>query len=165
MINDLKKESKGFRKGQFFSYDGIVAGILFILLLTLLYTYWNSLRSTISVRIDDSTRIAMSVSTLLLTPGNPVNWNYTNFNQLGLTVGANTIRISEEKVGNLSLVAMDYNKLKEKLGVGPYEISIQIGTEVIGLPPSGETSKVTISRPVIFRDSLQNLSVTIWSRK
>ncbi|MCX8202558.1 MAG: hypothetical protein N3G74_02005 [Candidatus Micrarchaeota archaeon] len=152
-------------KGQFFSYDAIVAGILFILLLTLLYNYWNSLRTTVSVRIDDASRIALSVSSMLLTPGYPLDWNATNFNQIGLAEHHNTIRISEAKVSNLSILSYtSYQTVKERLGIGPYEFFITIADVAIGSAPTGTVlSKVTIVRPVIYKDQLQNLSVTIWS--
>ncbi|MEM3455097.1 MAG: hypothetical protein QXT72_00860 [Candidatus Micrarchaeia archaeon] len=154
------------KKGQFFSYDAIVAGVLFILLLTILYNYWNSLRTAVSVRIDDSSRIALSVSNMLLTPGYPLDWNSTNFNQIGLTEDYNTIKINEAKVSNLTLISyINYELMKERLGVGPYEIYITIGDEIIGIAPLNPTSKVTISRPAIYKDRLENLSVTIWSTK
>lgn len=152
------------KKGQFFSYDAIVAGVLFILLLTILYNYWNSLRTAVSVRIDDSSRIALSVSNVLLTPGYPLDWNSSNFNQIGLAEDYNTIKLSEAKVSNLSLISyVNYELMKEKLGVGPYEIYIKIGDEGIGNSPLNPTSKVTVTRPAIYKGSLNNISVTIWS--
>ncbi|MCS7109251.1 MAG: hypothetical protein NZ903_00440 [Candidatus Micrarchaeota archaeon] len=155
---------KKIKKGQFFSYDAIVAGILFVLLLTLLYNYWNSLRTTISVRIDDASRIALSVSNILLTPGYPMNWNASNFNQIGLAKDYNTIELSEEKVSNLSFLSYtDYSKMKEKLGVGPYDIYITVGDASIGMPPLENVStKVTIKRPVIYKEAIRTLYITIW---
>ena len=152
------------KKGQFFSYDAIVAGLLFILLLSLLYIYWNSLRTTISINIDDSTRIALDVSDMLLTPGYPLNWDSTNFNQLGLTKDYNTIVIDENKVGNLSTIGLyNYTLLKQKLAVGPNEIYIKIGTGItIGMQPEASTSLVTITRPAVYKGNLTNLSITIW---
>lgn len=150
-------------KGQFFSYDAVVAGILFILLLTLLYNYWNSLRATISVRMDDATRIALDVSDMLLTPGSPIDWNSTNYNQLGLAAQYNSIEINESKLSELQKI--EYTTLKQKLGVGPYELFIELNDTKIGLPSSGSVSSITIKRPVIYQNSLQNLSVTIWSSR
>jgi len=155
-----RKFNKPF-KGQFFSYDAVIAGILFILLLTLLYNYWNSLRATISVRMDDAIRIALDVSDMLLTPGFPIDWNSTNYNQLGLLIQYNSIEVNETKLEELAKI--EYTMLKQKLGVGPYELYIQLNSTSIGLSPSDSVSIVTIKRPVIYQNKLQNLSVTIWS--
>lgn len=150
------------RKGQFFSYDAIVAGLLFILLLTLLYTYWNSLRSTISVKIDDITRIAMDASNLLMTPGFPYDWTSSDYNQLGLASGYNSIYLDSQKIGSLQEVP--YETIRQKLAISPYDFYLEIGNETAGIIPEGALSKVTIRRPVVLDNELTNLSLTVWSR-
>ncbi len=157
----IRKQSVGCRKGQFFSYDAIVAGLMFILLLTLLYTYWNSLRSTISVRIDDVTRIAMDASNLLMTPGFPINWDSSNYNQIGLTSSYNSICIEQTKINSLNEIP--YETIKQKLAIAPYDFYLQIGDEEVGFPPDNALSKVTINRPILLNDKLVNLSLTVWS--
>ena len=153
---------RGRLKGQFFSYDAIVAGLLFILLLTLLYTYWNSLRSTISVKIDDVTRIAMDASNLLMTPGFPNDWTSGNYNQIGLTADYNSIVIDGRKVESLRSITPDM--IRQKLAVSPYYVYIEVGElDPIGYAPDNALSKVTIKRPVILDDELVNLSITVWS--
>jgi len=98
-----------------------------------------------------------------LTPGSPMNWNSTNYNQLGLAAQYNSIEINESKLSELQKI--EYTTLKQKLGVGPYELFIELNDTKIGLPSSGSVSSITIKRPVIYQNSLQNLSVTIWSSR
>ena len=94
------------KKGQFFSYDAIVAGLMFTVLLTVLYVYWSSLRATVFTQIDDMFRTAIGVSNLLLTTGNPTDWSESNVMQVGLTTRINSLELDTNKVGAFTTMVM-----------------------------------------------------------
>ena len=155
------------RKGQFFSYDAIVAGLMFTVLLTVLYVYWSSLRATVFTQIDDMFRTAIGVSNLLLTTGNPIDWSESNVMQVGLTTRINSLELDTDKVGAFVTMATGpgYESMRSKLGVAPYMFYIQIGGIVeAGVQPTPDaTGKITVVRPVIYGGQASNLTVTIWS--
>jgi hypothetical protein len=158
------------RKGQFFSYDAIVAGLMFTILLTILYIYWSSLRSTMFTQIDDMFRTSIAVSNLLLTTGNPTDWTTDNVMQIGITAGSNSLELDSNKVTNFKFmvddpIIGDYGAIRSRLGVAPYMFYIQIGNSMtIGVPPAAEaTGKISITRPVVYGGRASNFTVTIWS--
>jgi hypothetical protein len=154
------------RKGQFFSYDAIVAGLMFAVLLTILYVYWSSLRSTVFTQIDDMFRTSIEVSNLLLTTGNPTNWTTTDAKQIGITVAPNSLELDANKVTNFKFMTdQDYGAMRSRLGAAPYMFYIQIGDGVvIGAPPAPEaTGKISVMRPVVYEGRASNFTVTIWS--
>jgi hypothetical protein len=59
-------------RGQYFSFDAIIASVIFVLALVALLSYWHSLRSFLDYQNDMLSRDAVSVSNLLFTPPEPV---------------------------------------------------------------------------------------------
>jgi len=163
------RATAGSSKGQFFSYDAIVAGLMFTILLTILYVYWSSLRSTMFTQVDDMFRTSIEVSNLLLTTGNPTDWTTTNVKQIGITAGPNSLELDPNKVTNFRFMADpvygDYESMRSRLGVAPYMFYIQIGDSVIvGVAPTAEaTGKISVMRPVVYEGMASNFTVTIWS--
>lgn len=158
----------GFLKGQFFSYDAIVAGLMYVLLLTLLYVYWSSLRATVFTQIDNLFRTALDVSNVVLMTGNPVNWTTTNFTQIGITSQPNSLNLDTNKVANLkSLASQNYDGIRSMIGAAPYQFYITINSTPpvdIGIPsPANANGKVSIDRPVVYNGSASTLVITIWS--
>ena len=158
----------GSRRGQFFSYDAMVAGLMFAILLTILYVYWSSLRATVFTQIDDLFRTSMDVSNVLLTTGNPTDWNMTDVSQIGLVSSMNSLDLDENKVESLRVLAgQDYESVRAKIGASPYQFYITIDASPpveVGLPFTVEsTGKVSIVRPVVYQGRASNLTVTIWS--
>ncbi len=62
------------RKGQYFSFDAIIASVIFILAISLLSAHWYALRAQIDSSSDYVGADAMRVSDLLLGVGNPVDY-------------------------------------------------------------------------------------------
>ena len=154
------------KKGQFFSYDAIVAGALFAIFLTILFIYWSSIRSFVFVQVDDMFRIGLKVSDSLLSPGSPPNWNITSeIKQVGLTDRYGSVKINPSKAQNATM--LDYQTLKSYLGLGAYEIYVVINsssnTLTIGQPPIDAKGKITLVRPVVYNDNPANLSITVWA--
>lgn len=152
-------------KGQFFSYDAIVAGSMFAVLLALIFLYWTSINSMVFNQADSMLRTAILTSETLLSPGYPENWTLSNVRRFGLTDRTLSARINPSKLDNFA--AADYETLRDKLGLGMYQLLIVISNETsnvtIGSEPSGATGKITLVRPVIYNNTPQNMSITIWT--
>jgi hypothetical protein len=164
------KYKQGFKKGQFFSYDAIIAGALLSIMIALLFIYWSSAHSLVFNQVDDMYRAGISVSDTLLTPGSPVNWDSSNVHQLGITDEFGSLKLNSTKVNRLSDYAISkYYDMREKFGVSRYDILITIegfpsaGSETnIGAVPSNPTGQISIVRPVIYDGHPSKLTVTVW---
>jgi hypothetical protein len=58
----------GTRKGQYFSFDAIIAAVIFVLTLIMLLSYWYSVRSYLDFQANDLNKEATRLSNLLLLP-------------------------------------------------------------------------------------------------
>lgn len=58
-------------KGQYFSFDAIIASVIFVLALVALLSYWNSVRSFLDYQNDPLSKDAIRVSNLLFIPPSP----------------------------------------------------------------------------------------------
>jgi len=58
----------GTRKGQYFSFDAIIASVIFVLTLIMLLSYWYSVRSYLDFQANDLNKEATRLSNLLLLP-------------------------------------------------------------------------------------------------
>lgn len=155
-------------KGQFFSYDAIVAASIFAILFTLLLVYWTSLRSVVFTQIDDMFRVAIMISDSLLTPGNPANWvaspKPVDVQQYGLTGKYGSVKLDINKVIALNqTISNHYDSLKFKWGVGAYEIFISVAEFKMGKSPADYSARIAYTRQVIYDDEAKNLSIILWS--
>ena len=160
---------QGFKKGQFFSYDAIIAGALLSIMIALLFIYWSSAHSLVFNQVDDMYRAGISVSDTLLTPGSPENWNSGNVHQIGITDEFGSLKLNSTKVLDLyNYAASDYANTREKFGISRYDILIVIegfsvgGETNIGIVPSNPTGQISIVRPVIYGGTPSKLTVTVW---
>lgn len=55
-------------KGQYFSFDAIVASVIFVLALMALLSYWHGVRSYLDYQNSDVQKEAVRISNLLFTP-------------------------------------------------------------------------------------------------
>ncbi len=60
--------SQGSRKGQYFSFDAIVASVIFVLTLVMLLSYWHSVRVYLDYQSNDISKEAARISDALFTP-------------------------------------------------------------------------------------------------
>jgi len=158
------------RKGQLFAYDAIIAGALFAILLAVLFIYWDAIRSLVFVQVDDMFRVALRVSDNLLTPGSPLNWqdDTNSIQKMGLAEKYGTVRIDAQKMKSLQLLSsLDYEAFRSRLGLGTYQVYIVLRTptETIdaGQLISGSPSKISVTKPVVYKDKPATLTVTIWT--
>jgi hypothetical protein len=169
-IKNINKNLNKYLKGQIFSYDAIVGGVLFAVLLTLLFVYWDAIRSFVFLQIDDLFRVALHVSDNLMTPGIPPDWNTTTVSKVGISEQYGSAVINDSKFGNLTLLASTpegYEKLRTMLNVGAYELYLTLNSTAknvaIGAVPTGAKGEIKIVRPVVYRDRPANLTIDIWT--
>jgi len=113
-------------RGQVFSYDFLVAFIIFIFLISAMYLTWNNQVTHMRyVRQFERARFAATAITdnLTLLPGKPSYWeNNSDTNFYGLAVKPN-----ELATGKLTAFASrDYEAVKESLNIDEYEFFLRI---------------------------------------
>lgn len=74
-------------KGQYFSFDAIIGGVIFILTAMALFSYWYGISGTLDQRHDMLAKEAFRVSEMLYAPVDPgvaVGWRdqHINFSKL-----------------------------------------------------------------------------------
>ena len=110
-------------KGQYFSFDAIIASVIFVLALVALLSYWHSVRSFLDYQNDPLAKDAIRVSNLLFTPPSPAPLDCASMERLGLAVSWDDRRVDS---GVLDC-AKDQNPawIKQKLGT-QYNTSITV---------------------------------------
>ncbi|MEM2974135.1 MAG: hypothetical protein QW112_00700 [Candidatus Micrarchaeia archaeon] len=154
-----------YKKGQFFSYDAVMAGALLSILIALLFIYWSSTHSLVFNQVDDMYRVGIAVSDTLLTPGSPANWNSANVHQVGLTDEFGSMNLNSQKVSRLyNYASGNYYGFQEKFGASRYNLFITIDgyPNSIGMPPMNPTGLITIRRPVLYDGHPSTLTVVVW---
>ena len=61
-------------KGQYFSFDAIIATVIMVIAFSTLVSYWYGVQSTIETRTDSQYSDALRVADSLFSPGLPSNW-------------------------------------------------------------------------------------------
>ena len=109
-------------KGQYFSFDAIVAAVIFILALVALLSYWHSVRSFLDYQNDPLSKESIRVSNLLFMPPSPSN-SCGSMETLGLIMDWN-----DRRVDSLVLecaASKDQQWLKDSFGT-PYGVVINV---------------------------------------
>ncbi len=113
-------------KGQYFSFDAMIASIIFILTLVSLLSYWHSVRLTVDNPHEELIKEAFRISDLLLSPGYPLNKTCDNMTEVGFAISLKDKRLNLTKIECFkSLVSATPSSLKTKLG-SIYEVALQI---------------------------------------
>jgi len=145
------------KKGQYFSFDAIIASVIFILAITSLLSYWNGTRNTFNLQNSDITKEAFRISDLIFTPGYPLPTppdayvSCAGQTQLGFAVSWNDQRLDSRKIDScLQLTVDQINQLNQKLrtrfGVSIYVNNVRkAGRQVIS-PPINSPNIVVVHR-------------------
>lgn len=140
-------------KGQYFSFDAIIAAVIFVLALVALLSYWHSVRSFLDYQNDPLTKEAIRVSNLLFAPPSPSS-SCDTMTKFGLARGVDDRRV------DASIISCARTKTSAWLRQGldtSYNISITItnmadGSFVTipqaaaGAAPSAPANRVNIRR-------------------
>jgi hypothetical protein len=110
-------------KGQYFSFDAIIAAVIFVMALVALLSYWHSVKSYLDYQADPLSREAVRISNLLFTPPSP-SPDCTAMSRFGFSLAWDDRRINSSILDCASLMTgVSPTWLKQRLGT-PYEVSI-----------------------------------------
>ena len=110
-------------KGQSISYDFFIACIIFILIITIIFSLfrYSNAHITDTQKINHITSTSDELSELWMLEGTPENWNSTNVANLGLMSDS---RLNLTKMNYLNDIG--YSEVKNMAGVGIYEFYLRI---------------------------------------
>jgi len=134
-------------KGQYFSFDAIIASVIFVLALVALLSYWHSVRSFLDFQNDALSKDAIRVSNLLLGPPFPPESDCSDMELLGFTRSWDDKRIDESTLVCAEVWGRDQDWLKT-VTESSNNLSIHVtylsagGEFIIGEMPSGELSDI-----------------------
>ncbi|MEW6748671.1 MAG: hypothetical protein AB1295_03110 [Candidatus Micrarchaeota archaeon] len=117
-------------KGQYFSFDAIVAAVIFVLALVALLSYWHSVRSFLDYQNDPLSKESIRVSNLLFMPPAPSS-ACGSMQSLGIVLDWNDRRVDKEVLDCARLQGQDW--LKDKLDT-PYGVVIDVSSLATGHP-------------------------------
>jgi hypothetical protein len=100
-------------KGQYFSFDAIIASVIFVLALVALLSYWHSVRSFLDFQNDALSKDAVRVSNLIFTPPSPSS-NCADIERLGFAFDWDDRRVDESLL--ICAENMDQKDLRDTLG-------------------------------------------------
>jgi len=166
------------RKGQFFSYDAVIGGVIFVIAFALLASYWWGVGSTLNPEREDMMREALRVSDFLLTEGNPPYWHESaqeDIKLVGFATSGENASLSEDKLSRFrELSEGDYARAKEFLLRTPYHFNITIERDGLLLacggapctmgngPAPDARNQVVVTRVVKYGNALADLKIILW---
>lgn len=162
-------------KGLATSLDLLISSSILILVLLSTYEVYNTSVLRIQEYTDDikTTTRALDISQALVkTPGYPVDWNElstideTTVTSFGIAFQDN--RIDEEKLQALSTV--DYDVLKQVMGLGKDDFSIQVkdvaeGSLAYDFGYSQPGYPVKVSRLALINETVVEVVVNVYGRE
>ena len=166
-------EKTRFKKGQYFSFDAIVAALIFIIAISVLTSYWFGIKSVIDSQTDDMNLEAMRFSDLLMTTGYPLDWQAspTTANQIGLMQSQTANIFDQSKIVALRDYSnTNYPAVRSVTNFGKYEFFVNI-SDASGTyyyfgndPAAGNpTNVVTVQRVGVLNDKFVNMRVFVWT--
>ncbi|NYZ77466.1 hypothetical protein H0O02_04095 [Candidatus Micrarchaeota archaeon] len=111
------------KKGQYFSFDAIIASVIFMMALVLLLSYWHSVKVFLDYQTSDVIKESMRIASLLFVPAYPEGVGCGSIQNLGFAVSWEDKRVDKELLA--CAYALSGAELKEKLGT-PYNVSITV---------------------------------------
>jgi len=118
-----------FRKGQYFSFDAIIASVIFMIAVVMLLSYWHSVKTFLEYQSGDMSREAMRIAAMLLSPPSPsyaLGNNCGSMQSIGLVNSFVDKTINESTLECLqSQQQANSNFLKSKFAT-PYNVAISV---------------------------------------
>jgi len=137
-------------KGQYFSFDAIIASVIFVLALVALLSYWHSVRSFLDYQNDPLSKDVIRVSNLLFTPPSPISSSCGDMDRLGFARAWDDRRVNESIVdcAESQNQAWLRSKLSTAYGTSISVTNLEDGSvrTIGGEVPSGTANVVKIRR-------------------
>jgi len=161
-----------YKKAQIAGLDLILALMLFFMVIILFAVLWDLVQYNVRTSADADVIAIQVANRLLGSPGYPYDWNASNVELIGLSSERGVM--DQAKLENLlELMSLDYEKVRELLGLGPYQLYINMtyidGSPVIingnpaegGIPPTNATDVSSVRRTAIYGEIVvHNNSIT-----
>ncbi len=109
-------------RGQYFSFDAIVASVIFILALIALLSYWHSVKNYLDYQGGALSQDAIRISNQVLTTSGS-SADCDNLETLGFALSESDPRLNSTTL--TCATSKDQAWLKKKLGT-PYNVSINV---------------------------------------
>jgi hypothetical protein len=110
-------------KGQYFSFDAVIASLIFLLTMISLLSYWYNVRSTMDYQQGEITKQALRVSDIVLTPAYGQAAPNSKC-QVGFTEAWGKKVVNYTALDNCKLV--DEDGLRNLFGT-PYNVTVRVG--------------------------------------
>lgn len=171
-------------KGQYFSFDAIVATVIMVLAFGALLSYWYGMQSVVESRTGNTYYDTIRIAESLLSPGMPPGWGPGNATQIGIAQNFSN-ELSRSKISALQSLygsAGGKEKVARLLRVGGasmhYRIAIvqtdkgsrsgvsempDVGPFIIGEAPASNATLVAVAhRGASLEGHPMHITVTLW---
>jgi hypothetical protein len=152
-------------KGQYFSFDAIIATVIMVIAATSLLAYWYGAQSVVESRTGSMYENSLRIAESLMSPGSPPDWaahsDYSGVKQIGLADDYSTaLNLSKVEFLNSSVgvfsappIPENYRQVGRILrSPAEYYIVIEqadggaaVGPYTIGYRPPGNASEITVA--------------------
>lgn len=112
-----------YKKGQYFSFDAIIASVIFMMAIVLLLSYWHSVKTFLDYQTSDVAKESMRIASLLYVPANPESDDCDAIENLGFAVSWYDRRVNKILLEDCDTLLSEDIKLK--FGT-PYDVSIKV---------------------------------------
>jgi hypothetical protein len=164
-------------KGQYFSFDAIIATVIMVLAFSSLIAYWYGAQSVVESRVYGRLSDAERIAETLLSPGSPSDWEapghyMDEVRQLGIAKGFSN-GISPGKLGSFKAMAANYYDETGNLlrAGGDYYVLIEQTDdsggvlEGVGRPYPNDAQYVAIAtRGVTYNGRPCRMRVFLWKQ-
>ncbi|PIU30444.1 hypothetical protein COT07_00705 [Candidatus Woesearchaeota archaeon CG07_land_8_20_14_0_80_44_23] len=154
------KHIKSRGKAQVWSLDFIVAVVFFAIALTMYFKYAGSIFNEDELDLEGLRIEAASISSGLLTPGYPQNWNESTVSRIGISDDGNNI--NPEKLQNFLALSSDYERTKKLFSVtNDFYILLRSNSTIIAQAGVNKSANLiaTAEKIVLYNSTLSRLSV------
>ena len=114
------------KKGQYFSFDAIIATVIVVIAMTSLLTYWFSVQSVVDAKSNYMQSAAMNMADTLMSPGIPENWydHIDTLQQIGFTnnftddINETKVKELQNLINNVNSPPSNYKQIKNLFHLG-----------------------------------------------
>ncbi|MCX8197108.1 MAG: hypothetical protein N3G80_02205 [Candidatus Micrarchaeota archaeon] len=165
-------------KGQLISTELVISSTIFVAALIVLFFSWNMISSSYfeEQTQKDMQTILLGISDMVvLSPGYPSNWeqgDIAEVNAFGFASSRNVL--SASKLSALAVLEGYYPSAKEKMGAGPFDVSITVMDANSGSilysfgrspPQTAPFVSVSAERLALLEKNIVRVRVEVWKKK